>query len=314
MRIFLSNLLATFTGPRYFPEFEWSGSLWTHNVFRAFGAVFGERYGIRPSVASWMGSDGKQYQTAYTLEAQIALVEIWVRSLKTKLVFDFVFVPQLQVSGMPNIGVSPFMFAIATDAFSGLTNTASLSHTCTGSNLILVSFDVGDFTDTLSAYTYNSVAMTQVDKQQYPADRFMYSYYQTGPSTGANNITSTGQTYRLKAGLSYTGASQTGQPDSHAQNTVQGPSTTFTATTTVVASNCWIIALNYGGSATSDGTGTRRGAATDGCNVCDSNGTVGTGSQSVTLGQPNNLYGYQVMSIKPPATAVNSGFFRAALN
>ena len=70
-------------------DFEWSSELWTHNVFRFLGMIFGERYGIRPSVCSWNDAQGNSYQVAYTFEAQCALFETWVRTFSKCLSEEF---------------------------------------------------------------------------------------------------------------------------------------------------------------------------------------------------------------------------------
>ena len=302
----LASLLATITGkPRYFPEFEYSKNLWTHNIFRFFGSIFGEVYGIRASVASWRGDDGKDYQYGYTLEAKIAIVESAVRSFFKGFAFKVVILPRLATpmgAPFPN----PYLFAIAFDAASGATTgSASLSHTCTGSNLLLYVAIIGDIvTDNLTGVTYNSVAMTVAGKILNPADRWLYNYILVAPSTGANNITESGLvSYMWLSGISYTGCAQSGQPDSHNEAVGQTASTTFTATTTIVASNCWIVGMDYGGGPTGDGTGIRRGTTKDGCQLGDSNGTRGTGSQSFTLAQPSNAYGFVAVSVAPVASA-----------
>lgn len=284
-------------------DFEWSNKSWTHNVFRVFELVFGRRAGIRCEAWSWKDSKGKEYHVAYTFEATCALIETAVRKWFAERQTFRISVPTVELAGGVRFPASPYLFAIATDAFSGIANSASVSHTCTGSNLVLVSFVTGDVADNLTGYTYAGTNMVQAGKKQETADRWFYSYVLATPATGANNITDTGLTYRSKGGLSYSGCSQTGQPDSHNELNNQGPSTTFTATTTVVASNCWIVGFDYGGSANADGTGVRRGSTIDGLQNGDSNGTVGTGVQSFTLGQPSNVYGMLAVSIKPVATA-----------
>lgn len=320
---FLVNLIATFTGPRYLPEFEWSKNLWTHNVFRFFGMVFGEKYGVYPSVSSWQDKDGN-HQVGYTLEAQLAIFEGAVRAwLSQKIAFKVVLIPKLQLVGMGTMGLQPYRFAIALDFASGnQTNAAAgsnpaLAHTCTGSNLVLNVAEVGDInaTNTITGITYNSLAMTNVDAQRIPSDRWIVSYIQTGPSTGTNNIASSGNTFGGKNGVSYTGCSQTGQPDSHAIS-LTSVAVTITWSTTVVASSCWLWGAVYGDltvPTATPGTGTvfRGTTAGSGAGAVDSNGTVGTGSQSLQVNQnSSNAAMVPIMSIKPPgAVVVKSGFF-----
>lgn len=301
----LAQLLAELTRkPRYFPEFEWS-SLWTHNIFRFFGMIFGEYYGIRPSIASFGGR-----QVAYTLEAQCALFEVWARSLFGKFAFKIVYIPQYQLAGLTQRSFVPYRFAIAFDAASGVSNNTSnsLSHTCTGSNLCLVATLTGDtVTDNLTDLTYNSVSFfASIVKVLYSTDRWQYLGTLAAPATGANNITQTGSIFRDLAGASYTGCAQSGQPDSKASKdqSTGGPFTTMAITTTVVASNCWLVGYTYGAGTPVAGSGTiLRGTVNGSQSMCDSNATVGTGSQSLNITLPSgNMVGL-VASIAPAAAA-----------
>ncbi len=85
--------------------------------------------------------------------------------------------------------------AVTIDAKSGVCaaggqSTTSVSHTCTGSNLILVlgcSDSNGPGTPT--SITYNGVAMTQLKHVIHSAGNFNgYLYYMLNPPTGANTI------------------------------------------------------------------------------------------------------------------------------
>lgn len=195
--------------------------------------------------------------------------------------------------------------AIALDATSGLQangSSGNLTHTCTGPNLVLVAFIIGDIAgDNLTGVTYNGVAMSFGAKSQFPADRWVYVYTLVNPSTGANSIATTGLTYSQKGAISYTGCLQSSQPDSAASATVAS-STTVTATTTVVTAGSWLSSLVYSAGASQvNGTGTIRGTQQSGGGISmfDSNAGVGTGSQSITLTQSAGAYNYAVVSIKP---------------
>ena len=137
--------------------------------------------------------------------------------------------------------------AIAFDAFTdgNYTNSATthtFSHTCTGSDRILF---VTGFTNTSSDYitgiTYNGVAMTLVNKLAAAASRYAYIFYLVAPATGANNVVLTASSSSALGGnaSSYTGASQTGQPDASSSQTI-GASPVNNSVTTV-ADNCWSI-------------------------------------------------------------------------
>lgn len=154
--------------------------------------------------------------------------------------------------------------AIALDsanAGSNQTGTSlSFSHTCTGTNLILfVSFKViAANVDDITSVTYNSIAMTLVNKVLQPTNNnWMYLYHLIAPSSGANNVTvnSTSSTQKVMYGVSYTGAKQSGVPD--AQSTNSNSLAAIAGTVTTIADNCWLT-----GVVAAVGTGLAAGANT----------------------------------------------------
>ena len=154
--------------------------------------------------------------------------------------------------------------AIAFDATAhGVANPGSsltYAHTCTGSNLLLFVGIEGDSTnDIITGVTYNSVAMTRVDA--LPAttsgNRWFYLYYLVGPATGANNVvvSASSSIFISAVSASYTGAQQSGVPDS----SNKGGATTGTSlsiSTTTVADNCWVVGYMNGAAAASASGGT----------------------------------------------------------
>ncbi len=315
MRTFLSNLVATFTGPRYFPEFQWSDKLWTHNVFRFFGLIFGEKYGPRPSVYSEKYEDTTTL-VGISLEGKLAIVETMIRSLIGKYSFKVSLVPQMQLAGInAQFGYQPFRFAITFDATSGQSNNNSpVTHVCTGSNLLLWVMTLGDIgSDNLTGITYNSVAMTFVQKIQFPADRWTYNYIQINPSTGSHSIATSGLTFNAIAGISYTGCAQSGQPTANTTH-LQLSATTNSLTISVPNANSWIVGYIYGYSNNASvNVGTLR-VGGSGTTSTDTNGVVSTGSNTITytsnIGANDSVAA--ILSIKPPSAAINSGFFFAA--
>ena len=189
--------------------------------------------------------------------------------------------------------------------------TLTWSHTCTGTNLILVVGATKTSND-ITGITYNSVALTAGPNQAPTAgNEGAQLWFLVNPSTGANNIVITASTTRLTGvAVSYTGAKQTGQPDS--SNTGSAASaTSLSVSTTVVASNCWLVMMTDTSAAgTSAGTGTTlREAASDGSDLWDSNGTVGTGAQALAINATSgNLVG-AIMSIAPSADTSGKNFF-----
>lgn len=200
--------------------------------------------------------------------------------------------------------------AIAFDATSVGTqvnsNTKSWSHTCTGSDLILFVSCMSNTSDDITSVTYNSVSMSLVGKVQYPGSgRWTYLYVLVNPATGINTITMTasGVSFLQGTATSYTGAAQTGQPDS--SNTASGTSTNITASTTVVSSNCWLVMASGDNQAgESAGSGTTLRNSTNGNAISDSNGTVSTGSQSLALTIASGNWGAIIASFSPSEVVV----------
>lgn len=190
--------------------------------------------------------------------------------------------------------------AIAYDATSRGTGTAS--HTCSGSERILIVSAVSQ--SGTSVPTYNGVSMTSLTSQT-TAHHKHEVFYLIAPATGANNIVCTGGTW---VATSYTGVSQVAPIDS--SNSGQTASYTINVATTVVASNCWIVSATgasfNSNSYTSNSNRTDRFTSTViqpatpymNTSIGDSNGTVGTGSQSTTHSQTGGAgTGYSIVGI-----------------
>ena len=190
-------------------------------------------------------------------------------------------------------------FDVASEAKdnSGSVSSITYSHTITGSNPILVVVSQA-YSQTFSGATYNGTAMTLVSLARYSTSNVYGALWiMQAPPTGANNVvvtlngTTAGNKQFAIHSMSYTGAAQTGQPDSFGTNTAEGSSvTTFTVTTTVVNSNTWLVggASEEAGdiAAGSAGAGTTyRGAVQFNQWGADSNGTVATGARSLNWGR-----------------------------
>ena len=170
---------------------------------------------------------------------------------------------------------------------------ASWSHTCTGTNLILlVSVYESANSNGVSGITYNGVALTQIGTVSNGNTQSLW--YLINPATGSHTIAVSGShtTNTIWQGaISYTGAKQTGQPDSF--NTATSQTTVQTISTTVVANNSWLVAA-FGVSDNnppSAGTGTtsRQGFSGSGSGfIGDSNGTVASGSRSLVSNNAAN--------------------------
>ena len=199
--------------------------------------------------------------------------------------------------------------SIAYDATSGGNGTGTsltYAHTCsTGDDRILfVGINITDNTDSVTGVTYAGSAMTLVNKRS-GTNAFLYLYYIIAPATGANNVVvSTSASKQIVAvGSSYTGAAQTGQPDSSA--TVKNTSgTSLVLQTTVVASNCWLVCIKAETAPNTLTNGSIRTGQINGTANGDSNATVGTGSQNLTWTHDEHSAGGIIASFAP----ASSGF------
>jgi hypothetical protein len=203
--------------------------------------------------------------------------------------------------------------AIAFDATTngGLANpgtSLTFSHTVTGSNPILFVNVVGsNSTDNITGATYNGVSMSLVGKIQTFTERWVYLFVLVGPATGANNVVVSSSPADVIApdATSYTGAAQSGQPDAFSTKSSSGG--LFTDAVTVVAANCWIVwsvRSDQSGQAPFSGAVTTQRQSSLNVYYADSNGTVGTGSQSSTYGTSDGNWG-GVMASFAPAVAVS---------
>lgn len=206
----------------------------------------------------------------------------------------------------PSDAPGPIAFDTATTSSFG--TSPSWSHTCTGSNRILIVY-VGAAADpVVSGITYNSVAMTKFAETTYPGSghQGFSAWYLINPASGSNTIAVTSSSDCAGAAESYTGAKQSGQPDSFAVNNNSTGTNSLTTATTVVATDCWLIggATDNQGTGATAGTGTvRRAFTAQGMNIGDSGNAVGTGSQSLnwTMGG-NFLFKGITASIAPYVT------------
>lgn len=204
--------------------------------------------------------------------------------------------------------------AIAIDATSeGFANstTLSFSHTCTGSNrLLLVSYFTFPNADAVSGITYATVPMTKLATLAADAGGVETIYGLIAPAIGANNIVFTispsSQVFATAA--SYTGVSQTGLPDNFTTNT--GTATSLTTALTTIADNCWIV---FGGRENGGtiGAGTNTSlrianSTSPDCALFDTNAAqTPAGSHSVqTTNAASKTFFHAVVSIAPVATAV----------
>lgn len=213
-------------------------------------------------------------------------------------------------------------FDTETDGGSSGATSLTWSHTCSGSNrlLFVATLQAVEGTDDITSMTYGGVSMTRVAGIQSPGDRFIGLWYVIAPASGANNVVVnfTGN-FMNGYSMSYTGCKQSSQPDS-SNSTTTGTSTTFSISTTVVASNCWVIAHanNINRNSTVGASTTNRAPATPNTQsdtVGDSNGAVGTGSQTLnfTAAAGAGSWGGIIASFSPITAAATALPFKSLL-
>lgn len=208
--------------------------------------------------------------------------------------------------------------ALAFDAVSNGYSGASggqllVSHTVTGSNPVLA---VGAYQNISSAFDqvlYNGVPMTLVDAPlQGPAGGYLSTYILKNPATGTHNIEidSAGANPQIGGiGVSYTGADQTTQPDSH--NITSGSSTTPAVSTTIVNNAVTIIdfgLINTGSTYSSNNAG-QTTRVTDTGNYpfrasTKDNVSSGSNTTGYTI-SPSTSWGEASVAIVPSATTVS---------
>jgi hypothetical protein len=174
----------------------------------------------------------------------------------------------------------------AISAVSTLQNVTSVAVSGSDTLGIVGVVDGNAGADAITATTWNGVSMTKIGSSvQVPGDRWMSLWWIANPAS-STTISFTGGAFWRSFNFYYTGASQVGQPDSSNTGTVSN-SLGITVATTVVAANCWTIIFqkdNAGGITYTTTVGVMRANADGGgIAISDSNGTVGTGSQSTTL-------------------------------
>ena len=201
-----------------------------------------------------------------------------------------------------------FDAASGSTELSGLATTLTYAHTCTGNNLILlVGVMIATASDKVSGVTYAGTAMTLINKVTVTG-HYSYLFYLLNPATGANNVvvTVTSAESMWSSAESLTGALQSGQPDSQATGT---GTTSVTLSTTVVLANCWLVSTaesHAANLAASTGTTSRNlQNSTYGEGIGDSNGTVGTGAQTMAWTGSDPMAGV-IASIAPFTVAADN--------
>jgi hypothetical protein len=202
------------------------------------------------------------------------------------------------------------------------TFTDSIFITSTSTNTALVAcvyWDNRTGGASLNGIKIGSTQMTQINTDSVASAFTGRMYYLLSPPTGTQTITASssgaftvGSKQFAMVSLHYTGVSQVSPPDSTNQVVKNGASDNpFTMSTTVVAANSWLVGCptSDAGTFSTAGSGTTyRGSAAGNIQQADSNGVVGTGSQSLnwtTNATPTNFEGH-ILSLAPAVSAVST--------
>ena len=220
-----------------------------------------------------------------------------------------------------------FMAIVYDNSTAGGNGNSTFSHTCTGSNLLLiVAFTSDSSSGTPNTCTYNGVSMTPVSNyliSNYNNNLDLFYLY--APATGSHNVvySDSSSSHRAGMAISYTGVKQSGFPDSSAIYN-GGGNPTSSVSTTVVASNCWLFGVGNADSGNNCNFSSNRtdrqsqsaSSSQRGIIISDSNGTVSTGSQTYTITETstNAQRGQVTLSIAPYVAPTNNGGFLAFIN
>lgn len=205
-------------------------------------------------------------------------------------------------------------FDSASDAYSASTTT-SLNHTASGTDRVAIIFVFGFENANEPSVTVggSSTGVVEIGRIALTGayQKIIAYYYLNPPTISTTYATYQSGGYQDLQVLTYTGCS-TSVPDSLASKT--GDTSPLDLTTTVVASDCWLVSAgrNYSTGVIVGSTGTTVRTTGTAMESGDSNGTVGTGSQTMnwTNGGSGNTGGI-IFSLAPASAAptTNSNFF-----
>lgn len=198
------------------------------------------------------------------------------------------------VSWTPIPPASPIARDALSSSYGTTATSVTYSHTCSGSNRILVVSILGtNAWDTVTGVTYAWVAMTRVARTTLALTESDYLYYLVAPSTWANNIivtASISQTFYCDS-VSYVNVKQTGQPNGSAVGGVGGWVGALATSVTTTVNDCWLVGfLRSQGSQTPNAGTTFISWVNTTAKLADSNGSVGvagTYSLWTTFASPN---------------------------
>lgn len=171
--------------------------------------------------------------------------------------------------------------SIALDAVTNGGISASFSHTCSGTNrLLLVTLHTAASSGVTA--TYNGVSMNALGSRlSYSSGAlYLWVFYLLAPATGSNTVSISGAGSCRTSAISYTGVKQSGFPDAVAYLENQ-TSSTVTGTVTPTVPGCWMTVVAVQGGSVSSYTNATQRVSNSGNEIFDSNMFV-TASSSRT--------------------------------
>jgi len=210
--------------------------------------------------------------------------------------------------------------AIQFDSSSNGTTTSTSplkwNHICTGTNLVLIIAVVvrASSGPNCTGITYNNISLTLLGSKRTTGaspNAQISLWYLLNPAIGSNEISVsfTGSTVSCNAGaVSWTGVSQSGQPDA-VNGVSNGVSANPSITITTISDNCWVVGgLASTRSPTPVLTDRWTGAVSlNFGSLEDTNGNVTpAGDQVVSWTSTTTLYGISVASFSPADETITS--------
>jgi hypothetical protein len=215
--------------------------------------VFWRQVGIRLEATAVASTKGYVHYDFYTVEAFLCHVEIILRrALRTfKLpAFELEWFPALVTPGSTLIVPGHYRLSIASDTSgidrngTGATLTTAYTTGALANGLMIVG-NLHNSGDHITATSYSLVGMANSNKANTRGGMEAYIWWLAAPASGGHNVVSTsdGTAGEVDHGIAtYSGAKQTGFPDSSVSDTTSNTtSSTFAFTT--VADKCWAFII-----------------------------------------------------------------------
>lgn len=194
---------------------------------------------------------------------------------------------------------------VAFDAVTQATTSTSYSHTTSGTDRFLVVY-VTTGANTHCTATYNGTSLTFQAIEQFGAvSNWIQALTLTNPASGSHTLSIGTCTPIASATASYTGVSQTGQPEVIDQYSLEASGSSISNAITTTTNNSWVVVGfgNYAGTPTGYTNTTQRGSAlNNSLDIGDSNAAVtpaGSYNQGASWSSGTNEMAMIQMAIAP---------------